>query len=280
MRNSGIMAALLGVVLTVWWPALAAALKPPLVPVNPPREPETADEIAAVQAILAAGNRERRAKIAEIKAYIASGQHMHASSANLWIQRLSKGKGVYLPSLSRRLSAGEIGVLRENVPYSAVAQDVYVFQVIDEDTLLIEIAYSRSNRMICWLDGFSTNGVVDGDRHSGVAALLRVTGTRQYGTAIGGSRTVFVLEPFGLDVDPSESQPAERRRSRQRGTVRRNQAEAPRLWTDNTGRFQVTAVFVSLTGGNVKLRKSDGNEITLPLERLSREDRDWISALR
>ena len=280
MRSSVKVAALLGTVLTVWWPTLAAADKPPLVPVNPPREPETAEEIAAVQTILAAGKMERRAKIAELKGYIASGQHLHALSANSSIQRLSKGKGVYLPSLSRRLSVGEIGVLRQHVPFCAAAQPVKAFQVMDEDTLLIEIAYSRSDRMICWLDGFSTNGVVDGDRHSGVAALLRVTGTRQYGTAIGGSRTVFVLEPFGLDVDPSESQPAERRRSRQRSTVRRNQAEAPRLWTDNTGRFQVTAVFVSLTGGNVKLRKSDGNEITLPLERLSREDRDWISALR
>jgi len=175
---------------------------------------------------------------------------------------------------------GEVGVLRQPGPLSAAAQPVKAFQVMDEDTLLIEIAYSRSDRMICWLDGFSTSGVVDGDLHSGVAALLEVTGTRQYGTAIGGTRAVFVLEPYGLDVDPSESQPAERRRSRQRSTVRRNQAEAARLWTDNTGRFQVTAVFVSLTAGNVKLRKSDGTEITVPLERLSREARDWISALR
>ncbi|MFH1265255.1 MAG: SHD1 domain-containing protein, partial [Planctomycetota bacterium] len=208
-----------------------------------------------------------------------SGPVLNGPSAALGAQRLSKWQGVYLPSLSRRLSVREVGVLRAQVP-DAGPQSVYVFQVVDEDSMLIEIRYSRRDKLVCWLDGFSTNGVVDGDRHSGVAALLEVTGTRQYATTLGGTKTVFVLEPFGLDVDPSGDQPAEKRQGGQRKTVNQDGARAPRLWTDTTSKFQVMAVFVTLVKGPVKLRKSDGAEITVPFERLSKEDKEWIKALR
>jgi prepilin-type processing-associated H-X9-DG protein len=43
-------------------------------------------------------------------------------------------------------------------------------------------------------------------------------------------------------------------------------------WTDSTGKFKTEAEFVSLTDGKVTLRKTNGKNITLPLERLSKKD--------
>ena len=49
-----------------------------------------------------------------------------------------------------------------------------------------------------------------------------------------------------------------------------------RQWTDKTGEFLVEAEFVSMAMGKVKLRKADGEEVTLPLEQLSATDQQWI----
>lgn len=48
---------------------------------------------------------------------------------------------------------------------------------------------------------------------------------------------------------------------------------AKRTWTDNTGKFKIEAEFVKLSGGRVTLRRDDGTEITLTLDRLSEADR-------
>jgi hypothetical protein len=49
-----------------------------------------------------------------------------------------------------------------------------------------------------------------------------------------------------------------------------------RTWTDSTGQFKTKARFGGMAGGNVKLIKRDGSKLTLPLERLSDEDQEWI----
>jgi micrococcal nuclease len=51
---------------------------------------------------------------------------------------------------------------------------------------------------------------------------------------------------------------------------------AYRDWTNKTGEFQVEAEFVSMAMGKVKLRKADGEEVTLALEQLSATDQQWI----
>jgi hypothetical protein len=45
-----------------------------------------------------------------------------------------------------------------------------------------------------------------------------------------------------------------------------------RTWTDSTGKFNVEAEFLGLADGQVKLRRQDGREVTLPLARLSPAD--------
>jgi hypothetical protein len=49
-----------------------------------------------------------------------------------------------------------------------------------------------------------------------------------------------------------------------------------RTWIDASGEYQIEAEFVSMTAGKVKLKKVDGTTITLPIDKLSEEDRKWI----
>lgn len=49
-----------------------------------------------------------------------------------------------------------------------------------------------------------------------------------------------------------------------------------RTWTSSAGQFSVEADFVSFGAGAVKLKKLDGSEISVPLERLSEADQKWI----
>ncbi|WP_254513064.1 SHD1 domain-containing protein [Anatilimnocola floriformis] len=55
---------------------------------------------------------------------------------------------------------------------------------------------------------------------------------------------------------------------------------SPREWKDATGGFKVTASFVSLTNGVVKLRKEDGKVIEVPTERLSVIDQEFLNSLK
>lgn len=50
-----------------------------------------------------------------------------------------------------------------------------------------------------------------------------------------------------------------------------------RTWTDTTGGFSVEAEFAGAGFGKVKLRKRDGSQISVRLDRLSEADRQWIA---
>jgi len=50
-----------------------------------------------------------------------------------------------------------------------------------------------------------------------------------------------------------------------------------REFTDSSGKFRVTATFVSADATNVKLRRLDGKEVTVPIARLSEGDQAWIA---
>jgi uncharacterized protein with FMN-binding domain len=53
-----------------------------------------------------------------------------------------------------------------------------------------------------------------------------------------------------------------------------------RTWTDSTGTYQVQAELVDEDGGTVRLRKRDGQIVSLPLERLSTADQAYIRSQR
>lgn len=52
-----------------------------------------------------------------------------------------------------------------------------------------------------------------------------------------------------------------------------------RIWTDASGKFSIKAAFVSCDAGRIVLRKSDGQQITVPQQRLSQSDQEFIRAL-
>jgi len=61
-------------------------------------------------------------------------------------------------------------------------------------------------------------------------------------------------------------------------------AEAPavgvsefRIWRDASGKFEVEAELVSLTMGQVRLRKRDGTNVVVAKERLSEADQAWLA---
>jgi hypothetical protein len=45
-----------------------------------------------------------------------------------------------------------------------------------------------------------------------------------------------------------------------------------RTWQDATGKFSIEAEFISLSAAGVKLKRKDGKEVTVPLDRLSKAD--------
>jgi len=50
----------------------------------------------------------------------------------------------------------------------------------------------------------------------------------------------------------------------------------PRTWTDNTGEFTIEATLLGFKDGQVSLKRSDGRVVTLPLERLSQADQEFV----
>ena len=54
--------------------------------------------------------------------------------------------------------------------------------------------------------------------------------------------------------------------------------QSVRMWTDTSGTFEVKAALVAVEKDNARLRKPDGTEIVVPLERLSKADREYAAA--
>ncbi|MDA1053925.1 MAG: SHD1 domain-containing protein [Planctomycetota bacterium] len=53
----------------------------------------------------------------------------------------------------------------------------------------------------------------------------------------------------------------------------------PRTWTDSTGKNKVEATYLGIEDNKVKLRRTDGKGIAVPLDRLSEEDQAFAKKL-
>ncbi|OHB69806.1 MAG: hypothetical protein A2V70_14720 [Planctomycetes bacterium RBG_13_63_9] len=77
----------------------------------------------------------------------------------------------------------------------------------------------------------------------------------------------------GAEAGPSDRKEADRKEAD------RKEAAAPtgstRTWTDATGSFKIEAEFLGLDGDKVRLRKSNGRVITVPLQKLSDADQQF-----
>ena len=56
------------------------------------------------------------------------------------------------------------------------------------------------------------------------------------------------------------------------------QAATARTWTDVTGKFTIEADLVAVEGEQVRLKKTDGTIVTLPINKLSLADRRFLQA--
>ncbi len=59
-----------------------------------------------------------------------------------------------------------------------------------------------------------------------------------------------------------------------------SKARGSRTWSDASESFKVDAVFVSSVDGKVTLRRTDGREVTVSLDRLSDEDQKYVNQLQ
>ena len=51
-----------------------------------------------------------------------------------------------------------------------------------------------------------------------------------------------------------------------------------RTWTDASGQFSVEAKCLGIADGKVRLLKKDGEIVSIPLEKLSQSDREFLAA--
>ena len=72
-----------------------------------------------------------------------------------------------------------------------------VTQVIDGQNMLIKSTGWARPWLDFWVKGVLTKDIVDGETLT-IPGVFEITGTRTYETVLGGSKTVFVLEPVDL----------------------------------------------------------------------------------
>jgi len=115
-----------------------------------------------------------------------------------------------------------------------------------------------------------------------VAAGLYFTGIIQMPRAIVGSDLPEAVTELPDVASPSETEePNSVESSTAAGAAPTGEPGGDglpksRTWSDSTGEFKVEAIFASCTTDVVVLRKADGSEIKVPIDRLSEEDRNWL----
>jgi hypothetical protein len=75
----------------------------------------------------------------------------------------------------------------------------------------------------------------------------------------------------------AKSKLAELTQSTPPGEPSESPAAELRTWSDASGKFRIEAELVRLAEGKVELRRKDGQTVTVPLERLSKEDQEFLA---
>lgn len=157
------------------------------------------------------------------------------------------------------LVPGEIGKLSyPDWDPEKVAPTFEVFQVLGQAEMLL-----RTGQRITCVRGVPTKGVVDGARVK-IEPRLRVTSTTTYPTIVGGTNTVFVLEPFDM--------------TEFNRWLPQLQKTMWRTWTDATGKHTTEARAKKVSEKTVVLEKLEGGEVELSLSSLSVQDRSFLNS--
>lgn len=180
------------------------------------------------------------------------------------------------------MRVGDFGYLPDHVVDTADGQKSWQFkiqQVVDDNNMLVKVTqYNHTRRgqsgdSLIWMVGRYSNAV-DGQvaKFNGV---FRVTGTKQYATALGSSKTVYQIEKF--DIAPIVERLKAEAAAKQPDKTEPAATEEWREWSDATGQFKLTARLISVTDGKVKLEKQDGSVANVPVDKLSEADQKVVA---
>ncbi|MDA1054863.1 MAG: SHD1 domain-containing protein [Planctomycetota bacterium] len=197
-----------------------------------------------------------------------------ASSQALGDDPDSKEHEARLATIADALASGkEVELDEPHIELGAVGRlnprlGVTVIQVLDDESML-----ATSYKRPFLLRGVPTKGIVDGGdfgpiRDEMKKALLVVTGTETYDTAIGGTKTVFVVEPVQGELLKMVAAFVDER----------DRKLCTREWADSTGKFKVEAEYLEFKNSKVSLRKTDtGKTVEIALAQLDKTSRDWVA---
>lgn len=223
------------------------------------------------------------------------------------------GPGAYPILQPNKMETGHVGVLPQEVDterWGSTNQSYRhtVLQVVDERNAIINMTWSwrqtvigsgggvnqaltpqqaaatrrteprRGGPVTYWIRLEEPHGWRDDKNVSdeiGGAWLVKKQHT--YQTAIGGSATIPLLIRFE-DPDP----PREAAASRDTDADAAPESRTPlvRTWTSADGKYTVEATLAGMTADSVRLRKESGDVVTVPLDRLSKEDRQAVADYR
>ena len=176
------------------------------------------------------------------------------------VQKMKNGTFFIAAPLPNPITVGSIGKFRYNLKMR---------QIIAKDQALVD--YGDSTFL---LRGIDFSKFAD-DTQITYDDLLHVSGTHRYTTVIGGTNTVYVIEPLPKNIESE----ANARLTKLMETAKAKQAEIealqPRIW--GIGRAKIKAKFVSLDKGVVTLERADnGVVIRTPLQRLGTNDQAYV----
>ena len=172
-----------------------AVFAEPLKPIEEPKTAETDADVEKVNELIKQGVKDKKDTLRRLKKGVRDRQPL-AEIAPASIKRVSRMRNYY-PTL-KRVEKGAIGVFRSPIWYSSSLESFDVLQIIDKENMLIQ-----EDDDIYWLSGFSTDGLADGKRIDGLAAVVEVVGTKSYSTRFG-KRTVFWIKPYPYELFPEK----------------------------------------------------------------------------
>lgn len=162
-------------------------------------------DLDVAKRLLKQGEEERLVWVADLQQGLRSNttDKQFVKSYAVTIRKVNAMRGSFLPTLM--LDKDSIGVIRKGRSKDVETFDtersrpMKLFQIIDKENALTEWSEGiAGDSTLVWLKGFSTDGLADGKTVT-ISRPVRVTGSKQYTTAMGTSKTVMVIEPCDID---------------------------------------------------------------------------------
>ncbi len=180
------------------------------------------------------------------------------------IVRLKNGGDVHFLIDQFHMQVGDAGFF---------VSPVKIRQVISRGTILAGHPDGDPNI----LHGIDTSNLTDNDV-VWVRQAVAVTGTAQYTTVLGAAKTVLRVDvvPQVRDLDQCANDSLSEKRPPPKKETPQKPERSFRAWTDATGSHTVEAEFRGVVNGIVSLEKKNGTIIKLPVEKLSKEDQEWL----